>query len=107
MRKVASCTKVGGGEGVSLRQKSPAQSPVLPSYPPLPPFVSPRPPLPPPHQDAEAFKLDAGDFDTLEEVAADVAVTKGSWDRYDDFLRKRNEIANMDWLSMRDQVRGG
>ena len=48
---------------------------MLPSYPPfcLPPSSSPTP-----HQDAEAFKLDAGDFDTLEEVDADVAVTKGS-----------------------------
>ena len=45
-----------------------------------------------------------GDFATLEEVAADVALTKSSWDRYADFLRERNEMANKDWLSMRDQV---
>ena len=36
-----------------------------------------------------------------------MAVTKGSWDRYADFLRERNEMANKDWLSMRDQVRKG
>ena len=33
-----------------------------------------------------------------------MALTKSSWDRYADFLRERNEMANKDWLSMRDQV---
>lgn len=32
-------------------------------------------------QEAEAFKLQMGDFAVLEEVAADVATTKLAWDR--------------------------
>ncbi|GFH11884.1 uncharacterized protein HaLaN_07462, partial [Haematococcus lacustris] len=34
----------------------------------------------------------------------DVLETKASWDRYAEFLRERNDMANKDWLSMRDQV---
>jgi len=56
-------------------------------------------------QEAEAFKLDVGGFDALEEVANDVAATSASWNRYAEFLAERNEMANRDWLSMRDQVR--
>ena len=56
-------------------------------------------------QEAEAFKIDAGDmFAALDEIAADVATTKAAWDRYAEFLKERNEMANRDWLSMRDQV---
>ena len=29
------------------------------------------------------------------------------WDRYAEFLKERNEMANKDWLSMRDQVGKG
>ncbi|KAG1663699.1 hypothetical protein FOA52_013267 [Chlamydomonas sp. UWO 241] len=55
-------------------------------------------------KDGEAFKMDVGSLDALEAVAADVAVTKAAWDRYAEFLKERNEMANRDWLSMRDQV---
>lgn len=55
-------------------------------------------------KEAEAFKLEVGSFEALEEVAKDVELTKVSWDRYAEFLRERNEMANKDWLSMRDQV---
>ena len=30
-----------------------------------------------------------------------------AWDRYAEFLKERNEMANKDWLSMRDQVGKG
>jgi hypothetical protein len=33
-------------------------------------------------QEAEAFKLEVGDFAIMEEVAADVAQTKSAWDRW-------------------------
>ncbi len=56
-------------------------------------------------QEADAFKLEMGDFALLDEVAADVAQTKQHWDRYAEFLKERNEMANRDWLSMRDQAR--
>jgi dynein heavy chain 2 len=55
-------------------------------------------------KDAEAFNLEVGSFDSLEDVAVDVAATKAQWDRYADFLRERNEMADKDWLSARDQV---
>lgn len=55
-------------------------------------------------KDAEAFNLEVGSFDSLDEVAADVAATKAQWDRYADFLKERNEMADKDWLSARDQV---
>lgn len=32
-------------------------------------------------QEAEAFKLEAADFEVMDEVAADVALTKAAWDR--------------------------
>lgn len=54
---------------------------------------------------AEAFQLDVPAFELLEEVEADVLATKAQWSRYGDFLRERDEMANRDWLSMRDQVR--
>ena len=47
-------------------------------------FSPPAPFCLPPSSSPPPFKLDAGDFDTLEEVAADVALTRGSWDRYAD-----------------------
>ncbi len=50
--------------------------------------------------------MDAPDFSQLEEVGADVAATQSAWGRYGDFMRERDEMANKDWLSMRDQVRG-
>nr|ADI46936.1 DHC1bm [Volvox carteri f. nagariensis] len=56
------------------------------------------------HREAEAFKIDVPDFDLLNDVEADVLATKANWDRYADFLRERDEMANRDWLSMRDQV---
>lgn len=55
-------------------------------------------------KEAGAFKIEASDFDILADVAADVAATKVSWDRYGNFLTERDEMANKDWLSMRDQV---
>ncbi|MEW5298927.1 MAG: hypothetical protein WDW36_001997 [Sanguina aurantia] len=55
-------------------------------------------------KEAGAFKIEASDFDMLAEVAEDVAATKVSWDRYGAFLAERDEMANKDWLSMRDQV---
>ncbi len=45
------------------------------------------------------------DFDLMNDMEADVMATKSHWDRYADFLRERDEMANRDWLSMRDQVR--
>ena len=42
----------------------------------------------------------------MTEMETDVMATKAHWDRYADFLRERDEMANRDWLSMRDQVRG-
>lgn len=58
-------------------------------------------------KEAGAFKIEASDFDMLAEVAEDVAATKVSWDRYGAFLAERDEMANKDWLSMRDQVGKG
>ena len=55
-------------------------------------------------KDAEAFNLEVGSFDSLEDVAGDVAATKAQWDRYADFLKERNDMADKDWLSARDQV---
>ncbi|KXZ45909.1 DHC7 protein [Gonium pectorale] len=55
-------------------------------------------------KEAEAFKIDVPDFDLINELEADVMATKSHWDRYADFLRERDEMANRDWLSMRDQV---
>nr|BBC28429.1 cytoplasmic dynein 1b heavy chain [Yamagishiella unicocca] len=55
-------------------------------------------------KEAEAFKIDVPDFDTMGDMEADVLATKAHWDRYADFLRERDEMANRDWLSMRDQV---
>nr|BCL66104.1 cytoplasmic dynein 1b heavy chain [Volvox africanus] len=55
-------------------------------------------------KEADAFKIDAPDFDLLNDMEADVLSTKANWDRYADFLRERDEMANRDWLSMRDQV---
>lgn len=49
--------------------------------------------------------MDVPAFELLDEVEADVAATKAQWGRYADFLRERDEMANRDWLSMRDQVR--
>ncbi|KAG2426397.1 hypothetical protein HYH02_014824 [Chlamydomonas schloesseri] len=56
------------------------------------------------YKEAEAFKIDVPDFDLMNEMEADVLATKAHWDRYADFLRERDEMANRDWLSMRDQV---
>ncbi|GLI62890.1 cytoplasmic dynein 1b heavy chain [Volvox africanus] len=56
------------------------------------------------HREAEAFKIDVPAFDLLDDMEADVLNTKANWDRYADFLRERDEMANRDWLSMRDQV---
>ncbi|GFR50179.1 hypothetical protein Agub_g12346, partial [Astrephomene gubernaculifera] len=56
------------------------------------------------YKEAEAFKIDVPDFDLLNELDADVTTTKSHWDRYADFLKERDEMANRDWLSMRDQV---
>eukprot|EP00955_Chlamydomonas_euryale_P024622 259694-Chlamydomonas_euryale.AAC.3 len=92
----------------------------LPAALPLPPpfCATQPPPAPHPAQRAayrcccprpghfhHAFKMDVGGLDALAEIADDVAVTKSSWDRYAEFLKERNEMANRDWLSMRDQVR--
>lgn len=60
-------------------------------------------PCPPPQ--AGAFKIEVPAFDLMDEMEADVMATKAHWDRYADFLRERDEMANRDWLSMRDQVR--
>ncbi|KAG2486208.1 hypothetical protein HYH03_015170 [Edaphochlamys debaryana] len=56
------------------------------------------------HKEAEAFKIDVPAFEMMDEMEADVMATKAHWDRYADFLRERDEMANRDWLSMRDQV---
>ncbi|KAJ9505745.1 hypothetical protein QJQ45_029246, partial [Haematococcus lacustris] len=55
-------------------------------------------------KEADAFKIEAPDLSSLNEVEQDVLETKASWDRYAEFLRERNDMANKDWLSMRDQV---
>jgi len=55
-------------------------------------------------KEAEAFKMDVGGFEVLDEVANDVAITSKSWNRYAEFLGERNEMANKEWLSMREQV---
>jgi hypothetical protein len=49
--------------------------------------------------------MEPAEFDVLSEAAADIAATKLAWSRYGDFLKERDELANRDWLSMRDQVR--
>lgn len=55
-------------------------------------------------QECEALGLPPPAFGELEAVAADVAAARASWRRYADFLKERDEMANRDWLSMRDQV---
>jgi len=49
--------------------------------------------------------VESPDFGMLGQVAADIAATRGAWSRYAEFLQERDELANKDWLSMRDQVR--
>nr|ADI46856.1 DHC1bf [Volvox carteri f. nagariensis] len=55
-------------------------------------------------KEAEAFNIDVPDFDLMNDMEVDVLATKANWDRYASFLRERDDIANRDWLSMRDQV---
>ena len=54
--------------------------------------------------DCEHFSMERPEFPVLDEVAADIEVTREAWSRIGDFNKERNELAGRDWILIRGKL---
>ena len=48
--------------------------------------------------------MERPEFPVLDEVAADIEVTREAWSRIGDFNKERNELAGRDWILIRGKL---
>lgn len=51
--------------------------------------------------------MEVPSFSALDEAQADISAMQAAWGKYSDFHNERQELADKDWLTMRDQVGAG
>jgi len=54
--------------------------------------------------DCEHFSMERPEFPVLDEVAANIEVTREAWSRIGDFNKERNELAGRDWILIRGKL---